>query len=396
MMGSPRLLEITMMTALALLASGRTVAQSWEDFHLGTWEGALQLGYGIDREKLRSPDATANTDFSRRRADEQMTVRNQGFFFADPQLFTGDLGLTFDFVQDRERSGGTSESRNGTLFGYAFDSTLFGALPYNGRLYANRNQNILRQPFGRTEIAFENRGGSFQLREDSPLRDLGFPYLSASMRAEQQETREKTTSVLGQTFQRDERQNTLGFDAHKGFETADLDVRYEFNDLHDREFSRLDFQSQTVTLDYSVDFGPALNRRSDSRLFYYTRTGVSPLSLLTADEGLRIDHLDNLSTGYRYVLVRSDKQAGISTSHRGDFDVRYQPYRNVDTEAHVSALHQELSTGPRDTYASQVAGQYRHSLPWGGALSARIGGRYQIDDNRLTASQINVTDESQA
>ena len=396
MMGPWRLPSITMMTALALLASGRTVAQSWQDFHLGTWEGALRLGYGVDQEKLRSPDATADTDFSRHRADEQLSVRNQGFFFVDPQLISGDLGITFGLVQDRERSGGTHDSRNGTLVGYAFDSTLFGALPYNGRLYANRNQSIVTQPFGRTEIAFENRGATLQLREDSPLRDRGFPYFSASVRAEQQDTREKTTSVVGQTFRRDERQNTLRIEGHKGFETADLDLQYEFADLHDREFSRSDFQSQTVRLDYSADFGPALNRRADSRLSYYTRTGVSPFSLLTAAEDLRIDHLDNLSTGYRYLLVRSDTQTGISASHNGEFDVRYQPYRNVDTDARVSALHQDLPTGTRDTYASQGAVQYRHSLPWSGTLSARIGGRYQIDDNRLTASQISVTDEAQA
>ena len=107
MMGPWRLPSITMMTALALLASGRTVAQSWQDFHLGTWEGSLRLGYGVDREKLRSPDATADTDFSRHRADEQLSVRNQGFFFVDPQLISGDLGITFGLVQDRERSGGT-------------------------------------------------------------------------------------------------------------------------------------------------------------------------------------------------------------------------------------------------------------------------------------------------
>ncbi len=396
MMGPWRLPGIAMLTALALLASRSTVAQSWEDFHLGAWEGALQLGYGVDRERLRSPDSTANTEFSRRRADEQLTVRNRGFFFVDPRLFAGDLGLTFGLVQERARSGDTHQSRNGTLAGYAFDATLFGALPYNGRLYANRNQTIVTQPFGRTEIAFDNRGATVRLREDSPLRDLGFPYFSASLRAEQQDTREKTTSVLGQSFRRDERQNTLALDGHKGFETADLDLHYEFNGLHDREFARSDFQSQTARLDYSADFGPALNRRSDSHLSYYTRNGVSPFSLLTADEHLRIDHLDNLSTGYRYLLARSDTQTGTSTSHSGNFDVRYEPFRNLDADAHLSALRQELPSGTRDTYASQLAIQYRHGLPWNGTLAARIGGRYQIDDNQLTASRIGVADEAQA
>ena len=388
--------KFTMMTMLALLASGRTSAQSLQDFHLGSWEGSLEAGYRLERESLHSADGSADTDLNRRRTREQMGVRNQGFYFIDPRLVSASLGFTLGLVQDRESINGRRDSRTGKLIGYAFDAGLFTGLPYNGRVYANRSDNILTQPFGRSELAFQNRGVSVQLREDSPLRDWGFPYFSASARAEQQETREKTTSVLGQTLQRDERQNILSLEGHKGYQTADLELNYVFNDHKDGEFPKSNFQSQTVNINYSLDAGPLLNRRMDSRMFYYTRNGVTPLSLFTADESLRINHDSNLSTGYRYGLARSDTQAGITTTQSASADVRYQPYANLITDGRLSALRQALPSGTRSSYTSDLGAKYQHSLPWNGTLHLRGGGRYQLDDNRLSTSQISVVDEAQA
>ncbi|MBI3375187.1 MAG: hypothetical protein HY017_25995 [Betaproteobacteria bacterium] len=380
---------------LALLAPGETGAQSLADLHPGAWGGSLEMGYGTDHQQLRSSDASPGIDSARRRTQERLAIRNEGFSFLHPGLLSGNLGLTFGLVQDRDNTNGTVNSREAKLTGYAFDSTLFSAFPYNGTLYANRTQNLLSQPFGRTDIAFENRGAAFRLREDSPLRDWGFPYFSANVRAEQQHTQEATTSVLGQTFRRDEMRNVLSVDGHKGFETSDLDLRYEFNDLNNAAFPSGNFQSQTANLNYSRDFGPALNRRSDTRLFYYTRSGVSPFSLFTADQRLRIDHLQNLSTNYSYVLAHTDTLAGASTTHNGVFDVRHVPFRDLTATAQLSGLHQELPAGVRDSYAGQLALQYHRDLPGSGTVFARASGRYQLNDNQLRASQITVTDEAQ-
>lgn len=380
---------------LWLLAPGESGAQSLADLHSGTWGGSLESGYGTDRQQLRSSDGTPGIDSARRRTQERFTIRNEGFSFLHPGIVSGNLGLTFGSVQDRDNSNGTVSSREAKLTGYALDSTLFAAFPYNGTLYANRTQNFLTQPFGRTDIALENRGATFRLREDSPLRDWGFPFFSANLRAEQQHTREATTSVLGQTFNRDEMRNVVSLDGHKGFETSDLDLRYEFNDLKNSAFPNGSFKSQTANLNYSLDFGPALNRRSNTRLFYYTRSGVSPFSLFSADQRLQVDHLKNLSTSYSYLLTHTDTQAGASTTQNGFFDVRYKPYRDLTANGHLSGLHQELPAGVRDSYAGQLALQYQRDLPGSGTVFARASGRYQLNDNHLSASQINVTDEAQ-
>ena len=390
------ILQVVIMMVLVPLASSETGAADLSDLHPGAWGGTLEAGYAFDRERLRSSDGSPETDFTRHLVYERLTVRNQGFYFIDPGLLTGNLGVSFDLVQARESSNRTPDSRNGRLIGYAFDTTIFPDLPYNGTLYANRTQNLLTLPFLRSELAFENRGAVLRLREDSPLRDWGFPYFSANLRAEQQHTQETTTNVFDQSFRRDEWRDLLSLDGHKGFETADLDLRYEFNNLKDQALPQLGFQSQTAALNYSLDFGPTLNRHSDSRLFYYTRNGVSPYTNFTADENVHIDHLENFSTNYRYLLARTDTQAGTTTLQNGAFNLRYDLYRALTIDTRLSAEHQELPTGVRDTKVGQLGIQYQRNIPSNGSVSALVGGRYQVDDNRLDSSQISVNDEAHA
>lgn len=384
------------LTWVLLLVGTKGAAQSWEDFHLGSWEGSLELGINYDSEKLRSSEPGQNTNFSRRGNLERLTLGNQNFNFVDPQLLTGSLSVTLEQVHFRETTNDTEDSRHARFVGYAFDTTLFGGLPYYGRIYANRNEVFLNQPFGHTDLTFSNAGVNLQLREDSPLRDLGFPYFSAGLRAEEQQINETTTSVLGQTSQQNQRLGTVGVDAHKGYETADLEFHYLFNDLTDSTYPALNFQSQTGTLNYSVDFGPTLNNRSDSRLFFYQRTGASPIRLLNADESLRLDHQENLSTTYRYLFTRSETPTGTTTTQVGTFDVHYEPFKNLTGDVLLSALGQNLPSGSSDVDTARLALQYQHGLPGNGTLTARAGGVYQVNDNRLIATQINVTDESQA
>ena len=384
------------MAMLSLLAAAESAAQSLADLHSGAWGGSLQIGYGTDREEVRAADGSPAITSARRRTQENLSLRNDGFYFIDPGLATGNLSLSFGLLQERASSDGLSTSREATLTGYAFDSTFLGALPYNGTLYANRSENFLTQPFGRTDLTLENRGLALRLREDSALRDWGVPFFSAGLRAEQQDTKEETTSLLGQSFHRDEHRNTVALDGHKGFETSDLEAHYEASDVVNSSFSGASFQSQTASLNYSRDFGSLLNRRSDTRLFYYDRSGTSEFSLLSADERLRIAHQQNLATTYSYSLTRATTAQDISTTQRGAVDVLYRPYRDLLTNAEAAARHQQVSAGTRDTRSGQLGLQYQRALAKSGAVFARAVGRYQVDDNRLSTSQINVIDEAQS
>ena len=198
-----------MMIATALLAAGASRAVTLSDLHLGRWDGVLETDFGVERDQTRSPDGTLDVQSSSRRAREGLTIRNQGFFFVTPGLASGNLALTLALSQDREIGNGSQDARRAKLVGYTFDSSIFAALPYNGTVYANRSQTVLYAPFARTELALENRGTIFRLREDSPLKEHGLPYFNVNVSAEQQHSREATTSALGQAFSSDELRNSF-------------------------------------------------------------------------------------------------------------------------------------------------------------------------------------------
>jgi len=377
---------------VALAAASEVGAQELPAFRLGAWDFQAGLGFDALSQQIRNEGAP-NSNYSLNRFHELLGLETRGFAVKDPRLITGDLGLTFDMYQERDNNNGITDSRHGTLTGYNFDSTFFAEKPYTATVYANRNQAFTTLPFGGTsQFTAENAGATVRLREDSFVRDWGLPYFSASLTAYRQHFNE-TTLTTGAPFRRDTILNVAGAQAHNAFETADLDVRYEYDDLTDRVFPRDSYVTQTAGVNYSLDFGPDLNRRWDSRLFYYRRTGFTPLTTLTADEEIHIDHYDNLFTDYRYYFVRNEQVIGTDTIQIGTFRVQHQIYPNVTTKAEVQGSQQTVPAGTLDYYAGQLDENYRRSLPFNGQLTARAGGRYQVNENHLSAAQIDVVDE---
>ena len=386
----------TAVAALACLlppASGG--AQTLGSFTFGSWEGSVQTELDLDRERERSSNGP-EADLDRRRTLESLNVRNNGYYVFDPRLVTGNFGVTLGLLQDSSRANGQPDSSHARLTGYSFDTTAFSGFPYSGKLYADRAQNFFTQPFGRTDSTVENHGVSLRLSEDSRLRDWGFPFFNASLRAEQQHVNEVSSGVAGQSSVLDERRDILTHEAHKGFETADLDWHYEYEDFRDTGTVVTRYQSHAANLNYSQDLGSTRNARWDSRLSDYERLGISPYTLSSANESLHIDHRSDLSSDYRYLFTRVVTQAGNNFSHDILAQATDQVYRNLSANAQLGAQRQAIPTGDQASYMGQLGFNYQHGLPWNGKLSARMGAREQLQDNRLNSSQISLIDESHA
>ena len=388
-------LALALAGATAVSAPVTHAAALSQVFAAGVWEGSIETDLEWSRQSTTSPDS-AEIDFALRRLQQKITAANKGFFLYDPRLASGNAAVTLGAVADRQSSSGQSSSSRAGLVGYSFDASILPGGPYSGAVFANRTQDHLTLPFGRSELAFQNLGGLFHLGENSLLRDRGIPFLSGNVRAEQQRIREDTTSAVGQSLQRSEVRNVLGFDAHDGLERGDLDARYEFNDLRNVASPTDSFRTNAADFASSIDFGAGFNRRWDSRLSYYRRDGSSPYRLTTASEELTIDHNSRLVSGYRYVLTRSTGPSGSVSTQDAGANVRYQREPNATTHADVALLRETLPSGTRSQYAAQLAVDYRRSLPWDGVVSAHILGRTQLNDNRLQGSQVAVTDEPQS
>lgn len=383
----------TLMALLSLLAAGEAAAQTLGVLTLGSWEGSVQASYGLSHD-LISADAASASRFAQRNTGESLSIRNSGFSVLDPGLLTGSLGLTLGLEQNTESSVGAPTRDRSRVLGYSLDADILNVLPYGGGLFANRSHSLSFQPFGRVETTSANRGLSMRLNEGSPLRDIGYPYLSANLRLEQQRLQEIATSALNQNSQHDEVRNSLSQEGHKGSENSDLDWHYEFNDVQEPSTAHGSYRSQTANLGYSRDFGPTLNRRWDSRLAYFNRVGSTSLALLTMSERLHLAHWSNLSTDYNYQLSRIETQLGPSLSQSGAFSVQYQPYQNLGSRA--SLQRQEQPAGQIDALAGGVNYHYQQPLPWQGLLVVAASGGYQLVDTHINATQASVNDEAQA
>jgi len=382
--------------ALALAWPGFGRGEEGDTFHPGTWRGSVELGITHDKESFNSNNQMQSVDLSRNRFRERVSVENDNFYLIDPGLATGVLGVTYDLIQTRETSDGISDSIRERLVGYNFDSTFLSALPYNGRVFANRSQNQIVLPFGRSDLKLQNEGVHFRLQEDSPLRDHGFPFFSADLKLERQHSEETTHSVLGQDFTTNQTQNNLQFDARKGFLNSDLDFSFQRLDLDDPQFPRSSFRSDSETLKYNLDFGADLNRRWDMRFYRYDRSGATPIRVTDTDDMLRIDHFKNLSTQYRLLTTSIESQGGTAKTEEGTFIVHYEPYKKLLLDNSDVVVHQTLPAGTRDSYWNQTGAAYSHDVLDDATLHMHLGGRYQIDDNKLTSSSVQVIDETQA
>jgi hypothetical protein len=384
------------MMTLALITSMAPVGSVWAvpwEAELGTWSGSLGLDYASDTQTTQSANAqeskTSNQLFR-----ETLKIANTGFYVIDPRLWIGNLELELGFDQNKSGGAGASETSQGRLIDYSFDSTFLAEKPYTASVFANRNQSQSLQPFGgRREGVMESHGAIFILRQDSVLNDWGFPWFESNLSLRSQHNKSKT-SIFGQSLETDETSKILEFNANKGFETADLGLNYQINDQRNLAFSQGNFQSKAAGLVYSIDFGPTLNRRFDANTSYMTRNGSAPSTTASTSERLHIDHSQNLKTDYLYGFTRQDTNGSSSTMQNGGFSVAHQLYQNLSTTAGVSGSRGALPNGSTSSYGGRLAQSYHHSLPGKGIFSANWSGGYQLNSNNLSSSLISIIDEA--
>lgn len=370
--------------------------QFWDedfDFHPGYWSGSLELDYMNGKQSTSSANGGASTS-TNSGMRETMKIENRGFYILSPLLFTGNLELDLELNQDKSGSSGGGTVAQGNVIGYAIDATFLAEKPYPASVFANRNQFHTLQPFGgRTVGVNESEGALFQLRENSILNDWGYHWVEANLGIRQDHNRNTTTN-FGHSQTTDEKSQTLDFDASKGFETADLGFNYQLNDRSNQTFRQGNFQSQAAGMQYSLDFGPTLNRRFDSTLNFLTRNGSAPSTMIFNNEHLHIDHFRNLSTDYKYGFAHQTFGGISTTQQNGSFSVSHQLYTNLNTTAGLSGNYNTLSNGTTTAFGGHLVEGYHHSLPKNGNLSLNWSGSYRVNSNNLSASSISVFDEA--
>jgi hypothetical protein len=358
----------------------------------GKPESSVEAGYFLQRQTtsvLNAPDSTFDSD----RFRERLNLKDKQLFVLDPRLVTFNLGASVELFQERNDFSGQSGRQDGTLLDYSLDSTFFSRKPYDLRLFANRTDDRVSRNFGtRTEVTSTNHGARASLHQDSFLKDLGFAYFTSSLGMNQFRIREDS-SGNGQDFHRSEDHNVVQYDAHKGFQTADLGFHYQYDDVTDNLRADNGFSTHRADLNYSLDFGPTLNRRWNSIMNYLARSGPNETSSYTANESLIINHNVDLFSSYQYSFNRFNSVIGTTTTQTAGMLVSKRTYRNLTSGVHMLGTRVDQPEGQTRNYGAGPSLSYRRHVPANGLLTLRGAGTYRITDNNLHSSNVEVQNE---
>lgn len=359
----------------------------------GWLEKSIEGGYSMDRQTTsvgNAPDSHFDSD----RYYERLNLRDNHLFVLDPRLMTLNLGAGVELNQEKNDFNGNSGSLHGTLVDYSLNSTFLAEKPYNLFVYANRSDNQVYRNFGtRTHVTTTVNGARANLHEGSFLKELGFPYFASSLGVSQLKSREESVGV-GQEFRRNEDHNILQFDASKGFLTADLALHYQYDAVKDNLLANNDYNSSRGNLNYSLDFGPTLNRRWNSIMNYYKRSGRNDTELFTANENLLVHHNVDLFSSYQYAFNQFRTSTGSTTSNSVTMLVNKRTYRNLTSAVNVQGAQVDLPEGQTRNWGGGPSFGYRRHIPANGILTLHANGSYRITENNLDSSTVSVQNES--
>ncbi len=353
-------------------------------FRLGEWGGEYESGNEYERQ-VTGTGGSESSRFQNVLSQNRLTVRNTGAYIYDPRLINFSVGGTLGLSQSWQYTNDSHNSQSGLLWGYDFFANILPEKPFSLNLFANRNQSTVSGDLaGRIDVTAENRGATLFARRLYIPSTLTF----------RQEIQDQESQSAGLVSRTSERRNVLTYDGARGWLDSEMNVRYELVDLTDQILPNLSYRSHDASVYYSLDFGPELNRRWDSRIHFLTRAGVANLTSLNVDESLRIDHTDRLETDYRYFLVRIDTTGGETTTHTGTFHLRHRLYDSLTTNLNLGGTFQMLPNGERDQYRGRLDFDYTKRLPYDGRLNVSLGGGLQFDTNRFRSTESFVPQET--
>jgi hypothetical protein len=353
------------------------------------WETAYNVITGPGTEERRS------ITIANRLMTEYFTARHENFSILAPQLANGSFALLGGLQQYHVATNGVPTDQDGALLGYEFAMNFVDESPYPANVYANREKSTVTLPLGGTEdIQVENRGITFRWLDTSFLREREIlPYFSASLQALQEHT-VSTTTLAGQRLTRNDDRDELRLAADNGGETSDLSFRYILTRYKDRYYETNSYEDHNALLDYSLDFGPNLNRTWISDLQYRSSSGSQQAlnTELDVRETLSVAHYTNLSSSYYYTYTRQDSSLGVLNAHAGTAEVQYAIFDNLSADLAATGLRSEPPQGSFDAVGGQGSLNYSHWLPWEGSLNASGGYSYVITDSHVPGGTAPVVD----
>lgn len=356
-----------------------------------TWAQWLQLG---ERQgSLESVTEYVREDDRKSLLQrEVLTLHNSGAIL-DSRLVNFTFGGSYGYYN----SWATEDNQRGGLLGYDFSASILPQKPYSLTLFSNRAQNFYsREVPGVTQILNENWGGTL-------VAETLFIPSTLRFRREYRDEESRGLVFGGAGSSQKNLRNVLTYEGSRGWLNSELELRYELTDDQNLFSSslgspavspNLSSRRHEAALNYSLDFGPELNRRWDSRVRFMAQTGFTDLTTLNINEWLRIEHQENFLTNYRYAFTDTNSQDGSAFNHDLAFGLEHHLYRNLVTTFEIEDNYQTLPAGAKQMLRNNLNFIYTKRLPLDGQLNASLGGALSYEADKFSGSESFIPQET--
>ncbi len=307
------------------------------------------------------------TDQNKRKSEtyifeERLRLKTDGdIYHPDFLLYNAMLGL--GLAQQSIDLDGESDRHSESLNDYSLFAQLLRAKSYPTTFHATKSEELIsRQFLGALRTERENRGASLSWRsEDWPM---SFQYTTS-------DTDQDELTVLARDFyERDDERFRYSV-SHNFSESSRLSFDFDRTEVAQRSpgaFIETDTDRYNVLHD--LIFGGDDQHRLDSFFNFVDQSGSFDFENLQWEERLRLQHLDNFLTDYRFRFADYQRDTVGNTEIRGQAGLEHRLYDSLITTANVFTSETDLDAqGDLTQHGGTVALNYRKNNPWGILLS---------------------------
>lgn len=336
--------------------------------HLNHIDAFFELEGEISHSKITAtPPRGLNFGRSQRnrewRFEERIGLRLGGYV-VDPKFisFGGEFSfaLTQDrFVEDISRFQHTDRD-NGYLLRYDLRANFFQGLKLSGSIYGLRQNDRINRRFQPTLNQQRSNFGTSWVRNDRKFpMELTYDYLE--------------TDRIGNRDRRDDEHFTesslrygvewIKAEHHRmKFDYEHVESKQEYQGLRNPFETKRD----RINIEHQYHFGPKRKHTVRTLLHWQEESGDFARDLFEIGPQLTLVHSEHLQSMYKYQFNR-ERYAGLDIeTHRADFQITHQLYRNLTTTFNLFGLYEDIENDINTTqYGSSIDWQYNRKNPYG-------------------------------
>jgi len=298
-----------------------------------------------------------------RSTEERLGLKLSGVVL-DPKLiaFRGEFafGLTQDRYEERIGWARRTDEDQGHLLQYDLRADFFRGSKISGSVYGLRQDDRINRQFQPTLNQQRSGFGTTWVFSDAKFpMELSYDYQKTDRTGNSR--REDNEHLLESTLRYSADWNVSEHQRFKlVYEHAETKENYQGS-----PFS-FDTTRDLVTLEHELEFGPGFQHNLRTLLEWQGESGDFARDYLRFGPQLTLQHGDNLQTLYKYQMNQERYEGFDVETHRGDFQVVHQLYKNLTTTAGVFGQSEDVDGLLRtDQYGANVDWSYTRKNPYG-------------------------------